>query len=155
MIDAFIPDGALPAEAENALLSQLTDILLRIEGVDPANPLARAIAWVFLHRPAAVFVAGERAAEPRYRFVASVPEGQFDADRREAVVREVTDAVLAAEDGAYPPDPQRIWVFTNEIPDGTWGGVGRINTLADIAGYLLGDAEQGRIYAERRLSGRR
>jgi phenylpyruvate tautomerase PptA (4-oxalocrotonate tautomerase family) len=155
MLDAFIPAGALSAEAEQALLSQLTDILLRNEGADPANPRVRAIAWVFLHRPAAVFVAGERALEPRYRFIASVPEGQFDDDRRAAMVQEVTEAVLAAEAGEYSADPQRVWVFANEVPDGTWGGAGRIHTLADIVGYVTGDAEASRAYAERRLSARR
>src|SRR5690242_20531516 len=96
MLDAFIPESALSAEAEERLLSQLTDILLRNEGADPSNPVTRSIAWVFLHRPAAVFVAGERAAEPRYRIVASVPEGQFDDERRASMVKEVTDAVLDA-----------------------------------------------------------
>lgn len=115
---------------------------------------ARAIAWVFLHRPADVFVAGERAAEPRYRFIASVPDGQFDDERRTAIVRDVTDAVLGAENGSHPSDANRVWVFTNEIPEGTWGGAGRINTLADIVGYVVGDAEQGRAYAERRLAQR-
>ncbi|MHA7649698.1 tautomerase family protein [Mycobacterium sp. ML4] len=155
MLDAFIPDGALSAAAEHTLLSQLTDILLRNEGADPADPRTREIAWVFLHRPAAVFVAGRPATAPRYRFIASVPEGQFDDDRRAAIVREVTEAVLAAEEGAYPIDPQRIWVFPNEIADGTWGGGGRINTLADIVGYATGDPDRGRAYAQRRLSDRR
>jgi phenylpyruvate tautomerase PptA (4-oxalocrotonate tautomerase family) len=154
MLDAFIPEGALAADAEQALLSRLTDILLRNEGADPADARMREIAWVFLHRPAAVFVAGQPAAEPRYRFIASVPEGQFDDERRAAIVREITDAVLAAEGGAYPAGPQRVWVFPNEIPDGTWGGAGRINTLADIVGFVLGDPEKGRKYAERRLSER-
>jgi len=99
-------------------------------------------------------VAGEYAAEPRYRFIASVPEGQFDDDRRAAIVRDVTDAVLRAENNAHPYDPNRVWVFTNEIPDGTWGGAGRINTLADIVGYVIGDAEAGRAHAERRLAQR-
>jgi phenylpyruvate tautomerase PptA (4-oxalocrotonate tautomerase family) len=155
MLDAFIPDGALSAEAEHALLSQLTDILLRNEGADPTDPRTRDIAWVFLHRPSAVFVGGEPATAPRYRFVASVPEGQFDDKRRAAIVAEVTEAVLAAENGAYPADPQRVWVFPNELTDGTWGAGGRINTLADIVGYVTGDAEAGRAYAERRLSQRR
>jgi phenylpyruvate tautomerase PptA (4-oxalocrotonate tautomerase family) len=154
MLDAFIPEGALSAAAEQALMADLTNILLRNEGADPANSRARGLAWVFLHRPAAVFVAGERASEPRYRIVASVPEGQFDADRRAAMVREVTDAVLAAEAGAYPPDPQRVWVFPTEVPDGTWGAGGRINTLADIVEYVIGDAEKARSYAQRRLSAR-
>src|SRR3954466_9312243 len=107
MLDAFIPAGALSPEAEHALLAHLTDILLRNEGADPADPRAREIAWVFLHRPAAVLVGGKPATAPRYRFVASVPEGQFDDERRAAIVAEVTDAVLAAERGAYPVDPQR------------------------------------------------
>jgi len=113
-------------------MSQLTDLLLRHEGADPSDPRAREIAWVFLHRPAEVFVAGERAA----------------------IVRDITDAVLRAENAAHPYDSNRVWVFTNEIPDGTWGGAGRINTLADIVGYVVGDADKGRAYAERRLANR-
>lgn len=154
MLDAYIPAGALSPVAEGKLISQLTDLLLRHEGADPSDPRARAIAWVFLHRPADVFVAGEPAPEPRYRFIASVPEGQFDDERRAAIVRDVTDAVLRAENGAHPYDPNRVWVFTNEVTDGTWGGAGRINTLADIVGYVTGDADQGRAYAERTFAAR-
>jgi phenylpyruvate tautomerase PptA (4-oxalocrotonate tautomerase family) len=155
MLDAFIPEGALSAEAEKQLLSNLTDILLRHEGADPSNPAARSIAWVFLHRPASVFVAGEPAEEPRYRIVASVPEGQFDDERRQAIVEAVTEAVLDAEHGAYTRNPLRVWVFADEIPDGTWGGGGRIVTLADIVGFVTGDAEQGREHAKKRLAARR
>jgi hypothetical protein len=49
----------------------------------------------------------------------------------------------------------QVTVFTNEIPNGTWGGAARINTLADIVGYIVDDPKAGRAYAERRLSGRR
>jgi phenylpyruvate tautomerase PptA (4-oxalocrotonate tautomerase family) len=155
MLDAYIPEGALPAEAERALLVRLTDVLLEHEGADPANPAARALAKVWLHRPAAVLHAGEEPAAPHYRVIASVPEGQFDDERRASMVAAVTDAILDAEDGRYHRDPLRIWVFANEIPDGTWGGGGRITRLADIAGFVLGDAGRGRAYAERRLAGRR
>jgi phenylpyruvate tautomerase PptA (4-oxalocrotonate tautomerase family) len=155
MLDAFIPEGALPAEAEHKLLSDLTDILIRHEGADPANPAVRSIAWIFLHRPASVFVAGEPATAPRYRFIASVPEGQFNDERRQAIVAAITGAVLDAEGGAYERDPMRVWVFPTEIPDGSWGGGGRINTLADIAGFALGDREKGRAYASRTLADRR
>ena len=37
---------------------------------------------------------------------------------------EITDAVLDAEGGAHPRDPMRVWVFTLEVPEGTWGGGG-------------------------------
>ena len=154
MLDAYIPQGALTPQAEELLLSEFTDLLIRHEGADPANPQVRSIAWVFLHRPAAVLVGGSPAGEPRYRFIASVPEGQFDADRRQGMVEGITEAVLDAEAGAYERDPMRVWVFTPEVPDGTWGAGARVVTLADIATFATGDPERGRQYAEERLASR-
>lgn len=154
MLDITIPVDALSPKAETALLEKLTDLLLTHEGVDPKNPAARLLAKVFVHRPARLFVAGQQATEPHYRIVSSVPEGQYDDERRSAMVASVTNAVLDAEEGARPRDPKRVWVFANEIPEGTWGGDGKIQGLADITGFVLSDAEKGRKYAERRLAAR-
>jgi hypothetical protein len=41
------------------------------------------------------------------------------------------------------------------VPDGTWGGAGRIVTLGDIAGLAMGDLDAGRAYAERVFAERR
>src|SRR5919201_4606940 len=109
-LDAYIPAGALTPDAERDLLARLTDLLIEHEGADPTNETVRSIAWVFRHR-VDVFVAGAPADAPRYRFVASVPEGQFTPERREAIVEAITEAVLDAEDGAHPRDPMRVWVF--------------------------------------------
>jgi phenylpyruvate tautomerase PptA (4-oxalocrotonate tautomerase family) len=87
--------------------------------------------------------------------ITSVPEGQFDDERRTSMVAAITEAILAAEDGRYDRDPLRIWVFTNEIPEGTWGGGGKIARLADIVGLVVGDAEKGRKYAGFVLGGDR
>lgn len=155
MLDAYIPTGALSPDAERKLLERLTDVLIENEGANPTSPQVRSIAWLFVHRPAEMFVAGAPADVPRYRFVASVPEGQYDAERREAMVHDITEAVLDAEAGAHDRDPARVWVFTPEVPDGTWGAIGRVVTLADIAAFATGDLERGRSYAEQRLSQRR
>jgi phenylpyruvate tautomerase PptA (4-oxalocrotonate tautomerase family) len=154
-LDAYIPAGALTPDAESDLMAKLTDLLIRHEGADPTNETVRSIAWLWVHRPEAVYVAGRPAAAPRYRFIASVPEGQFNAERRQAMTEEITNAVLDAELGAHPRDPMRVWVFTLEVPDGAWGGGGRVVTLADIAGLALGDADAGREYAERVFAERR
>ena len=154
MLDVYIPEGALSAAEETALLEKLTDVLLEHEGVDPANPAARALAKVWLHRPATMLHAGKEPTVPHYKVIASVPEGQFDDQRRASMVAAVTEAIVAAEDGRYDGDPLRIWVFANEIAEGTWGGGGRIARLADIAGLVMGDPEKGRAYAEQRLAGR-
>lgn len=151
MLDVTIPEGALSAEAERRLLARLTDVLLEHEGADPTNPVIRSIAWVFLHRPAAVFVAGAPEQEPHYRVVATVPEGQLDDERRAGMVAAVTEAVLDAEEGMHPRDPSRVWVFPTEMPDGNWGAAGRIFRLADIVQLAVGDREKAARYADARL----
>jgi phenylpyruvate tautomerase PptA (4-oxalocrotonate tautomerase family) len=154
-LDAHIPAGALSPDAERDLIAKLTDLLIEHEGGDPTNETVRSIAWVFVIRPETVYVAGSPADAPRYRFVASVPEGQFNPERRQAIVEAITEAVLDAEQGAYPRDPMRVWVFTPEVPEGTWGGAGRIVGLADIVGVALGDADAGRAYADQVFAERR
>lgn len=153
MLDAYIPDGALEPEAEERLLGQLTDILIRCEGGDPSNPFTRSIAWIFLHRPTEVRVGGRRPSEPRYRVVASVPEGQLNDASRARMVAEVTEAVLDAEPQGRPRDGSRVWVLNHQVPEGTWGGAGQIFRLADIATLALdGDSEAGAAHAKRRLA---
>jgi phenylpyruvate tautomerase PptA (4-oxalocrotonate tautomerase family) len=152
MCDAYIPRDALPAEAERQLLSRVTDLLIRHEGADPTNEAVRSIAWLFVHRPE-VFVAGSPADAPRYKFVCQVPEGQYDEERRAAVTADITQAVVEAEAGKWPNPEFRVWVFSFEVPDGTWGAMGQVVRLADIAGFVYGDA--GREYGTERLGQRR
>lgn len=151
-IDIFIPEDALTPEAEQSLIAELTTIVLRHEGADPENELVRSIAWISLHRPQ-VYVAGRPADDaPRYRIYAAAPEGQFTPERRQAMVAEVTNAVLDAENGSYPRDPQRVWVFTPSIPEGTWGAGGSIVHLADILSFTVGDPQLGQKLAAKALA---
>jgi phenylpyruvate tautomerase PptA (4-oxalocrotonate tautomerase family) len=131
LLDAYIPAGALPPEAESELIAKLTDLLLEYEGVDPSNEAARMLSWVFVHRPD-VYVAGAQPKAPRYRFICQVPEGQYNAERRAAVTAEMTQAVVEAENSAWSHPELRVCVFTLEVPDGTWGGGGAIIRLPDI-----------------------
>jgi len=156
MLDVYIPEGALTTEVEDRLVARLTDLLLAHEGVKPDNPRARALAWVWVHRPAKVFVAGAAADRSRYKLVPQVPEGQYDDERRAAMVADATAAALDAEEQmGRSRDPSMIWVFPTEIPDGTWAGGGQIVRLGDIAGHVLGSPEKGQSYAQQRLSARR
>jgi len=154
MLDLDLPDGVLGTEAERELVANLTNLLLRWEGADPRNARVRGLAWVFVNRIGAVYVAGEPVADPHYRVRVSVPQGQFDDERRAGMVSSVTEAVLDAEAGRFTRDTHRVWVFANEVPEGTWGAGGRVWRLADIAGFALGDEAAGRAYAERTLANR-
>lgn len=152
MCDAYIPEGALSDGAERELLGRITDLLLEHEGVHPSNARARALAWVFVHRHE-MYVGGEPAQAPHYRFVCQVPEGQYNDERRAAVTAAMTQAVVDAEDGSWPDPEGRVWVFTHEVKDGTWGGLGRVIRLPDIYEQVVG--EKGRGLAEQVLAERR
>lgn len=151
MLDACIPEGALSPEADDKLLARLTDLLLQHEGADPANPAARSNAWVFVHRPA-VYAGGSPASEPHYRFVCQVPEGRYNHERRQAVTAAMTQAVADAEAGSRPDLSSRVWVLTAEVPDGTWGALGRVVRLPDIYEHVAGPGT--RALAQQRLAAR-
>jgi len=153
MIDAWIPENALAPEAEARLLKEVTDILIRAEGYDPANQIAQNVSYLFLHRPAGMFVGGAPSATHRYRVITSAPEGQYTDAARATLVREVTEAFARAEGVPYDQIVGRVWVFPTEIPDGEWGARGRIFRLADIHALLVGDHD--RKTADERLARRR
>ena len=44
----------------------------------------------------------------------------------QALVKDVTTAVVRAEGGSFEDVAPRVWVFPTEIPDGQWGGRGVI-----------------------------
>src|SRR5712692_1275380 len=114
MIDAFIPENALTPQAEQELLGNVTDLVVKHEIGDPANERGRNATWVFIHRPK-MFVAGLPATSARYRFIVSVPEGQFDEERRQAVTKEITEAIAKAENRPMDDVKGRVWVITSEI----------------------------------------
>lgn len=151
MIDAFIPDNALTARAEQQLFRDVADIVIKHEIGDPTNERARNATWLSLHRPT-VFVGGAPAPQPRYRFIVSVPEGQFDAERRQAITADITGAVAYAENCPLDDVKARVWVITVEVPDGAWGARGRVNRLPDILTAFFG--EPGRALAMERLGKR-
>lgn len=142
MIDVTIPEGALQPNAEAKLMKELTDILLKHEGFEPTNQRAKDVTFVFVHRPAAIYVAGVPSPSPRYRIVPTVPEGQYTAESRKALVKEVTEAVVRADGGKYEDVANRVWVFPTEIPDGQWGSRGVIRPLPDIQAFIAGEHER-------------
>lgn len=153
MIDAFIPEGALAPDAEAQLMRELTDILIRHEGLDPEESRVRDVTWIFVHRPAAIYRAGALAAAPIYRIVPSVPEGQYTDAAREGLVAAVTEAVARAEGVSVDEIGKRLWVFPTELSDGCWGSRGVVRRLPDIMEYFGGP--EFRALGERRLAAKR
>jgi hypothetical protein len=101
MIDALWPEDALTPDAEARLVRELTDILIEAEGYEPASPIAQRVTILHLHRPAAVYIGGERTNTIRYRIIPSAPEGQYTDESRRWLVRQVTEAVARAENRSF------------------------------------------------------
>ena len=163
MCDVYIPRDALPAENERELLSRVTDLLVdhelrRVidlsadpESVAASRKRARDVAWLFVHRPE-MYIGGRVREAPSYKFEVRVPEGQADDQFRTAVMRDITQAVAEAEGGKWPHPEARVWVFTWEVPEGTWGALGAPSRLRDVINWVapeLRDLAEGRL-AERR-----
>jgi phenylpyruvate tautomerase PptA (4-oxalocrotonate tautomerase family) len=152
MIDAFIPNGALDSSAEARLMEELTEILIRHEGLDPSNERVRSVTWIFVHRPT-VYLAGSAAPRPVYRITPTVPEGQYTDEARAGVVREVTEAIARAEGKSFAETAPRVWVFPTEVFDGGWGSRGVIRRLPEIMAFFnpeLAAAGQQRLSSKRR-----
>jgi phenylpyruvate tautomerase PptA (4-oxalocrotonate tautomerase family) len=152
MIDAFIPQGSLSPMSEERLMRELTDILIRREGLDPENQRIRDVTWIFVHRPA-VFRAGSPVSAPIYRITPTVPEGQYDDDARAGLVEDVTEAIARAEGVPSREVSSRVWVFPTEIFDGGWGSRGVVRRLPEIMEHFGGPAL--RAVGEKRLAAKR
>jgi phenylpyruvate tautomerase PptA (4-oxalocrotonate tautomerase family) len=148
MIDLTLPAGVLSAEQRDTLAGELTRTLLEYEGAGRDNAIAAQIAWAYVDErdPATIYAAHVPAEQPRYRLLVTVPERALDDEKKAALVSAMTQRILEAE-GTDPSDAaaaMRVWVLINEVPDGNWGGAGRIWRITDIARLVMkGEAPEG------------
>lgn len=154
MIDVYIPDGALEPASEATLMRELTDLLIRHEGMDPTQERVRDVTWIFVHRPAQIYRSGAPAPAPIYRITPTVPEGQYTDEARAGLVRDVTAAVARAEGSPLEEVGARVWVFPTEVEDGGWGSRGVIRRLPDIMAFF-GGADARAVGVERLARKRR
>lgn len=62
-------------------------------------------------------------------------KGVFDADQKQAMIREVTDAMVRIEGEVMRPV---TWVRVKEVESGEWGIGGKGMTAEDIASMRAG-----------------
>jgi phenylpyruvate tautomerase PptA (4-oxalocrotonate tautomerase family) len=132
-------------------MRELTEILIRHEGLDPQEQRVRDVTWIFVHRPARVYRGGAPAAAPIYRITPAAPEGQYTDEARAGLVKEVTEAVARTEGTASEEIGSRAWVFPTEVVDGGWGGQGVVRQIMEY----FGGAELRALGEKRRATKRR
>ena len=144
-VELFTPKGAVAPERLRRIGEQLVAEVMLAEGA-PDTAAARSISWLLVNEVDDWVVGGRRvdASEPA-RFVVrvAVPAGSLDDAKRADMVARVTRVLAEADDnpGRLYREPD-AWVHINEIPEGNWGGLGRVVRFADIANFVV-DAAPG------------
>jgi phenylpyruvate tautomerase PptA (4-oxalocrotonate tautomerase family) len=136
-MDVVYPAGALSDDARRDLLASLWSTCLRWEGI-ARNDATASISWVYLdERPRdSIAVGGLPLTQTVYRAHVKVMSGMMDQERVDGMVRDVTDALLAA-DGSTGDGRPRVFCLVEEVPSGTWGVDGTIWHSA-AAGEIAG-----------------
>jgi phenylpyruvate tautomerase PptA (4-oxalocrotonate tautomerase family) len=144
-IEFTLPRGALSGDAIDSLMGEMTTTLLRYEGA-PDNEASREISWGFVHEVDRVYNGGAplNGGPARYRVDLTVPEGALTPEKKNEIVGEITQMILAADGAAGDAAAaMRVWVLVHDVPEGNWGGAGRTWKLKEIA-QLVG-AGQARV----------
>jgi phenylpyruvate tautomerase PptA (4-oxalocrotonate tautomerase family) len=139
-VEVFSPPGAPRPEQRSRIAERLVAEVMTAEGA-PDTPHAREISWLVWHDAIAWSVGGAAAgngAPPRYAVRVSVPAASLTDAKRSAIVERVTRVLADADD-----DPDRFYssiaafVLVNEVPEGNWGGVGRVVRFPEIAHFVM------------------
>lgn len=153
LIDLFVQEGRLDAEAQQRLGAELSRTVLAHEQI-PDTPENRAIAWVYVHEMPAgkLLVGGEVAdhADPRYRVIVRCQQGYLDDEHKQAVAADVS-SIIRAVDPELPTDQPRIFCMIEEGIDGTWALEGSIVRAAQTVD-LLGVTDERIRSAAKRLA---
>jgi phenylpyruvate tautomerase PptA (4-oxalocrotonate tautomerase family) len=131
MIQLTVPAGVLTVEARRGLQKALAATLLKWEGA-PDTAFFRAQAWSRVDEVSGDGFTALEDDAPRFRLDVTVPEGGLSQRRKDGLVKEATEQVLAAA-GLAESDALRVWVLIHEQPEGTWGAGGNVIRFQELA----------------------
>jgi phenylpyruvate tautomerase PptA (4-oxalocrotonate tautomerase family) len=135
MIDVYAPADLFPAGTDRQLAQELTDALLRAEGVQTPAPAHLANTAAYVHRldPAAVHTAGtDRARTVRVQVL--TPPAALNREGQRSLVAEATEIV--ARIAGDPGQASRTWVLLTEAAEGGWGIAGTAFGREEFAALL-------------------
>ena len=116
MIDVYIPESLLNADAVEDLGTELTFAVLRAEGhtEEAIAPTFTTNTAAFVHRlPVVTTAAARRANAVRVQII--TPPGSLNREGQRQITREATEIIGALAPGAT------VWVILTEAAEGGWG----------------------------------
>lgn len=127
MIDVYAATGTFPDT--HALAAELARTVMEVEQV-PDIPMFRQNTAAFVHELPAAALANVDGVSTYVRVQVLTNAGALDRDKQLAVVRRLTDAVVAA--AGDPGLAERTWVLLTEAPAGGWGLWGHAHTNDEL-----------------------
>ncbi len=132
--------GAFSDERVPVLTRALMDVVMRNHIAAKIREQLVPVFRVRLHEiePRHHLVGGLPVERPVYDVDIVVPAGSLDGERRDAVVRGITEAILAEEGTAWSEaDAERVWIIIRDVPDGRWAVGGVVVTARSIFETLM------------------
>jgi len=132
LIQVDAPRGDLDKSQQDALMSQLSNAVLKAEGAPLDSAGAQSLVWAhFNEKPEGTFYVGGTALEkPPFRIAVTTPQGALNDETRTSLVAEIGRIV----DDVVGPYEDRLnhWAMLYEVTDGGWAGAGQVLRLGDI-----------------------
>ena len=139
-VEVFSTPGTPRPEQRKLIAERLVGEVMAGEGA-PDTEYAREISWLVWHELSAWSIGGRPAGyadAPRYVVRVTVPAASLNDQKRQDIVARVTRVLAEADD-----DSDRFYssvacfVLLTEIPEGNWGGVGRVVRFNEIANFVM------------------
>ena len=124
LIQVDAPQGDLDKTQQDALMSQLSNAVLKAEGAPLDSAGAQSLVWAhFNEKPqGTLYVGGAPQEKPPFRIAVTTPQGALNDETRTSLVAEIGRIV----DDIVGPYPDRLnhWAMLYEVIDGGWAGAG-------------------------------
>jgi len=132
LIQVTAQHGLLSKKDQDALMSQMSNAVLKAEGASLEDAGAQSLVWAhYIEQPqGTMYVGGNSMEKAPLRVAVTTPEGALNDDARKTLIAEVGSIVDTAV-GTFE-DRLNHWVMLYELSDGGWGGAGSVFRLADI-----------------------
>jgi len=132
LIQVTAPKGALNQQDRDAMMSRLSNAVLRAEGAPLEDDGAQSLVWAhYFELPQGTsYVGGKALDNPPLRIAVTTPEGALNDGTRKSLVEEIGSIV----DEIYGQFDGRLnhWAMLYEVMEGGWAGGGQIFPLAGI-----------------------
>ncbi|MGC1497744.1 MAG: hypothetical protein WA790_18210 [Sulfitobacter sp.] len=136
LIQVDAPKGDLDKSQQDALMSQLSNAVLKAEGAPLESAGAQSLVWAYYNeKPLGTsYVGGAPIEKLPFRIAVTTPQGALNDKTRASLVAEIGRIV----DDIVGPYADRLnhWAMLYEVTEGSWAGAGQIFSLSDIQSVM-------------------